>query len=203
MCTQGVGAAGGCECSEPRPVSQRRTARDDGEQREARTFYCPEPLPAAAAPSPDTTPVAEVVPPGFTCLDPELEAGKAAEILEHEGACCAPVVDDRGALVGVVSAEALLRLREQVARDRREDPGALGFEVEDAMAAPEHTLPPTASIAEVAARMLQWEVERVPLVTPGGEVVGVVTAADLLRWLASGQGVRARAAPPTAAARPA
>ncbi len=164
-----------CECGEPHPVAQRRVAQVDGTCVETRTFYCPPPALAGALPKARaTTPVAEVALTGFTCLDPELEAAQAAAILEAEGACCAPVVDDRGALVGVVSASAL----------SQGEAGSAPREVEDAMSPAPLTLQPAASVKEVAVAMARSGLQRVPLVTAAGEVVGVVTAMDLVRWLA-------------------
>ena len=106
-------------------------------------------------------------------LECDLEISKGLEALDSAGVTSAPVVDDNGVLVGVVFLTALARLRE-----------AEELEVEDAMITDMVTVPQRATVAEVARLMAQHGLDRVPVVTNDGHVVGVVSAMDIVRWLA-------------------
>ena len=106
-------------------------------------------------------------------LECDLEISKGLEALDSAGVTSAPVVDDNGVLVGVVFLTALARLRE-----------ASELEVEDAMITDMVTVPQRATVAEVARLMAKHGLERVPVVTHDGHVVGVVSAMDIVRWLA-------------------
>lgn len=108
-----------------------------------------------------------------TCLDSDLGSAQGLAALGSSGLTSAPVVDDNGVLVGVVSLTALARMRE-----------GDGFEVEDAMNTNVVTATQSATVAEVARLMAEHSLERVPVVTAGGHLVGVVTAMDVVRWLA-------------------
>ena len=108
-----------------------------------------------------------------TCLDCDLETAQGLAALGTSGVTSAPVVDDNGVLVGVVSITALAGMRH-----------GDGLEVEDAMRTDVVTASPRASVAEIAKLMASHGLERVPVVTASGRLVGVVTAMDVVRWLA-------------------
>ena len=107
-------------------------------------------------------------------LECDLEISKGLEALDSAGVTSAPVVDDNGVLVGVVFLTALARMRE-----------AAELEVEDAMVTDMVTVPQRATVAEVARLMAKHGLERVPVVTNDGHVVGVVSAMDIVRWLSA------------------
>lgn len=106
-------------------------------------------------------------------LDCDLEVSKGLEVLDTAGVTSAPVVDDNGILVGVVFLATLARLRSS------ED-----VEVEDAMITDMVTVPQRATVADVARLMAQHHLERVPVVSSDGHLIGVVSAMDVVRWLA-------------------
>ena len=108
--------------------------------------------------------------PRFDC---DLDASRGLELLDTSGVTSAPVVDDNGVLVGVVFLSTLARLRERA-----------GLEVEDAMRTDVVTASQRASVAEVARLMARHDLERVPVVSEDGHLIGVVSAMDLVRWLA-------------------
>lgn len=108
------------------------------------------------------------------CLECDLEVSKGAEVLDLEGVTSAPVVDDNGVLVGIVFLATLARLRE-----------VEELEVEDAMITEYVTAPQCATVAEVAHLMADHGLERLPVVTDDGHLIGVVCAMDLVRWLAA------------------
>lgn len=109
------------------------------------------------------------------CLECDLEVSKGLEALDSYGVTSAPVVDDNGVLVGVVFLTTLARLR-------TDDE----LEVEDAMITDELvTAPVLATVPEVARLMADHHLERLPVVTNDGHVIGVVSAMDVVRWLAA------------------
>lgn len=110
-----------------------------------------------------------------TCLDSELDLQRAAELLEMAGISSAPVLDDNEVLVGVVSTAALARLRHEYSD---------ALEVEDAMTTQVMTLTQRSTLGEAARVMARVGVDRVPIVTDDGHLVGVISAMDLVRWMA-------------------
>ncbi len=107
------------------------------------------------------------------CLECDLEVSKGLALLDSAGVTSAPVVDDNGVLVGVVFLATLARLRE-----------AEEVEIEDAMITDMVTAPERATVHEVARLMARHGLERVPVVTSDGHLLGVVSAMDVVRWLA-------------------
>jgi CBS domain-containing protein len=120
----------------------------------------------------------------------------------------APVVDDGGRPIGVVSKTDLLRVqrdsgdtREAVASGRQPSRGQLrvelgpGFHAEalprvvaEAMTRAAYTISENAPLTHAAALMAFEGVHRVPVVSEDGRVAGMVTAIDILRWLAQQDG---------------
>lgn len=118
--------------------------------------------------------VAEVMRASAVALRPGVGRVIAAEALRRRGAPAAPVVDGEGRPIGVVSESDLLRARS-------------GSKVADAMVKIALTVPERASVARAAALMAAHRAERVAVVADDGVVVGVLSAVDVLAWLA-GQG---------------
>jgi CBS domain-containing protein len=103
-----------------------------------------------------------------------------------------PVIDDDGALVGMLTEGDLLRRVAGTAfsgeHDRKEhsDPQSLdayihsnGWSVQDAMCTDVITVTPETDVKDIAAIMLSRRVKRVPVVHHG-EVIGIVSRCDLL-----------------------
>lgn len=104
----------------------------------------------------------------------------------------APVVDDYGRVVGVVSEADLLHKVEFVGEEHQrrifERPArrsarekAHGAVAADLMTAPAITAGPQLSVAAAARRMETERVKRLPVVDGDGRLVGVVSRRDLLR----------------------
>jgi CBS domain-containing protein len=81
-----------------------------------------------------------------------------------------PVVDAKGAIVGLVSSTDLV-----AAVGRKEDP-----ELREVMTRDVHTVTPDTPAENAVALMLDQKFNAVPVVGKGGEVVGIVTATDFL-----------------------
>lgn len=111
------------------------------------------------------------------CLECDLTAARGMAILAAAGLSSAPVVDDNGVLVGMVFATRLASFL------RVEDVTDVEVEVEDAMMTEVVTAPSHATVAEVAKLMARHNLDRIPVVTHDGRLVGVICAMDLVRWL--------------------
>ena len=132
------------------------------------------------------TPVITVV------LDTPLK--EVAELLAEHGISGLPVVDAAGTVVGVVSEADILYKERTETHARR---GLFGLLLDasrieadaklqartagEAMTAPALTIEPTRSVTEAAALMLDESVNRLPVVDEDGQLIGIVTRADLVR----------------------
>jgi CBS domain-containing protein len=125
-------------------------------------------------------------------VTPAMTLKEAAGLLVQHRISGVPVVDEDGDVVGVLSeADVLVKEGGGPRRD-----GLLGwlFEPDDAvrdklgartvgeaMTTPPLTVGPQAPVHKAAARMVQDEVNRLPVVDEAGRIVGIVTRADLVR----------------------
>lgn len=146
-------------------------------------------------------------------LSPLMTLEQATERLVQRGVSGAPVVDERGRLVGVLSESDILRQLKRLAEDTlgkryltsrvhsldllaflgEREHGAVerlyralrASKVSDVMTSHVHGVAPTDSVEAVAAAMIEHDVNRLPVVEKG-MVVGIITRADLARVLATG-----------------
>jgi len=112
-----------------------------------------------------------------------------AAMLRKSRVSAFPVIDDAGRVIGVVS-EADLLVKEAVQADGtsllaalrhfKEDDKAAGITAGDLMTAPAITIGPNAAVEEAARIMYDRRVKRLPVVNPGGLLVGVVSRVDVL-----------------------
>jgi len=125
-------------------------------------------------------------------VDPDAPLKNVARILTEFGISGLPVVDEGGAVVGVVSKTDILfkevgaegrggRLLEALSPSRRSGRRKAKAETAgEAMTSPAITTSCDASVADAARLMLTRAVNRLP-VTDDGRLVGIVTRADLVR----------------------
>ena len=114
----------------------------------------------------------------------------------------APVVDDAGRPIGIVSKSDLVRSRVEDGVPSMDDAwrpenafGEAGFHllpasagcVADIMMPLAFTLPEDATLSQAAAIMAHEGVHRVPVIAGDG-VVGIVSAMDVVKWLANHDG---------------
>lgn len=141
-------------------------------------------------------------------LAPGASVAEAARLLIQRHISGAPVVDENGALVGIVTEGDFLR-RPEVVGDARpswwlqllrtETEQARDYmqqhsrRVEDVMTRDVVTVGEDAEIAEIARLLESRRIKRTPVVRDG-RIVGIVSRADLLRALAA-QGPHAAQAP--------
>ncbi|MCW8087846.1 CBS domain-containing protein [Sabulicella glaciei] len=131
-----------------------------------------------------------VVPPDASIL-------RIASLLRQHRISAVPVVDQQGALIGIVTEADLMRRLVAMAEKPRSwfkslfaDPSeeadryarAHGFVAEEVMTTDLVTVAPETPVAEIAALMEQRHVRRV-LVVEAGRLCGIVSRADLLQAL--------------------
>ena len=143
-----------------------------------------------------TEPVVSVLPYASAC--------EVAKVLLDNGISAVPVVDSNGAPIGMVSEGDLIG-RDDSAREARRDwwlallaegePLSAEFmsnlcapqrTARDIMSAPVVTVGEDTDISEIARLLAAYRIKRVPVVRDG-RIVGIVSRADLLRALATGQ----------------
>jgi CBS domain-containing protein len=154
------------------------------------------------------TPISEVMTHDVICVRDDLSVADLTALFIEKNISGAPVVDAHGKPIGVVSKTDLLREHLSEKDEAPEDkPLALhcaGYDVElgsglhlariarstvgEIMMPIAFTLPETAPIARAAALMAIEGVHRIPVVSDEGKVVGIVSALDVLRWVAREDG---------------
>ena len=131
-------------------------------------------LPSAA----DRTPLSEVMTADVMCVRPAVSIEAVAELLTERGITGVPVVDEAGRAIGIISKTDLVAAR----HDR------LGETAADIMMPIAFTLPENATLSHAAALMAYEGIHRLPVVAVDGSVVGIVSAMDVVRWLARSDG---------------
>jgi len=136
---------------------------------------------------------AELMSPNLMSIGAEATVAEAVAVLTDRGYCAAPVIDEAGRPVGVLSrADLLVHDRERMTHHlMREDALPEGFELEqadptlvaDVMTPAVFSVTPDTPAAEVVERMLGLNVHQLYVVDEGGALVGVISAMDVLRGL--------------------
>ena len=131
--------------------------------------------------------VRDVMTTDVVTVGPDTSAKYVGEVLAERGFAALPVVDDDGAVIGVV-AEADV-LRDRVPQDPRlhllREPAAdrpPALLVRGVMTAPVRTVPVTADVADVARLFVDEGLRSAPVVD-GPRLAGIVSRRDLLRAL--------------------
>ncbi|MEZ4226434.1 MAG: CBS domain-containing protein [Polyangiaceae bacterium] len=160
-------------------------------------------------------PVAKVMTAHVVCVRAELPLDELTQLMLERGISGVPVVDDSGRPLGVVSKTDLLRRRLERSQQTEVDEGPVragqyelelgpGFGsgglsediVEDIMMPIALTIPENAPISKAAALMAHEGVHRLVVVDAhSSAVVGILSAIDLLRWMARQHGYAVPLAP--------
>ncbi len=141
--------------------------------------------------------VEEVMSHEVTTVGPDTSLKEAARLLAGRRVSGMPVVDGDGAVVGVISEADVLakeraRPREHASMlarllqrpDPQEEEKLEARLVGEAMTSPAITIEPFWSVSAAAERMLDEEVNRLPVVSLDGRLLGIVTRADIVRAFA-------------------
>lgn len=138
------------------------------------------------------------------CLKPEASVESLRATLVENGISGAPVVDDAGKVVGIVSTTDVVRdqhergeTMEQSEQVRLHSKGGVtyspgpgyrmidpGATVGDVMSRKVITIRENTSLAQASELMARNHVHRLPVVSDGGKVVGLVSSLDILGWVA-------------------
>jgi CBS domain-containing protein len=125
----------------------------------------------------DSTPISTLMSSDVCCVRPDVSVQALASLLIEGGLSGVPVVDERGEPIGVVSQADLVRHHYETSR---QPPST----VVDIMTDVSFTLDEGASVSQAAAMMALEGVDRVPVVDPRGQLVGILSSFDVLYWLA-------------------
>jgi CBS domain-containing protein len=131
--------------------------------------------PLFASPA-DRTPLSEVMTGDVICVLPDLGLDEVIQLLLDHDIGGAPVVDDSGRAIGVVSRSDLIGSFQA------------GATVADVMMPMAFLLPESATLSQAAALMAFEGVHRIPVVSSEGGVVGILSSLDVARWLARNDG---------------
>jgi predicted transcriptional regulator len=126
--------------------------------------------------SPGDIPVTFVMTKTVRTVTPDLPVDELSRVFLEESISGAPVVDPDGRPIGMVSKTDLIRAR------------CSGALVDDIMTAQAIALPEDATVTQAAAVMACERIHRVLVVSNEGRIVGVVSALDVLRWMAFADG---------------
>lgn len=141
----------------------------------------------------DRTPISEIMTPAPVTVRPELALDDLMTLFLDQNISRAPVVDETGKLIGLISKTDLLvdaYLRGDTDVDQRGDAGhgshvhEVGNIVRDVMTPVAYSLTATTSIGAAARRMLADNVHAAPVVSETGQVTGMLSATDVLAWVA-------------------
>lgn len=128
--------------------------------------------------------ISEIMATRVLCVSPHLPLGALKELFLKHGISGAPVVDEDGLPVGIVSKTDLVRHGHCEEAEKADEDAV----VANIMTHLAFCLPANESIAKAAALMAFEGMHRVPIVGTHGEVVGIVSSLDIVRWLARANG---------------
>src|SRR5664279_1161503 len=127
----------------------------------------------------------EIMTKSVLTVQPTATVGKASEMLTYRGFSALPVVDEEGALVGIVTEADLIRNRFPQHSD---DPATVRAGLRPARTVAEVMTAPAVAVSHdedlsVLARVMLAEHRRCVPVVDGTRLVGVVTRRDMVRVL--------------------
>jgi hypothetical protein len=114
------------------------------------------------------------------CLRGDVPASEVARLVLDRGFSAVPIVDEDGRPLGVLSKTDLVR-----------DGAPSDAAASDVMTPVVLTVPENASLGDAVELMATHAIHRVFVVADSGEITGVLTTMDVVRWLALAPGERA------------
>lgn len=141
----------------------------------------------------DQVPVTQIMTRQITCARRDLDAEQIVELVVRNRIGCVPVVEDPGRPVGMITKLDLVE--QMLAADRGEEDASsarslLPRTAGELMMPLAITLGERASVAHAAALMAAEDIHHVPIVDASGRMIGIVSAMDVVRWLAENDGFR-------------
>ena len=123
----------------------------------------------------DSLTVADIMARSEATLGPESDIYDALDWLLKSRLTGAPVVDDDGMLLGMLTERDCLKVMVDGALD-----GLPRAKVSDYMTSPAESITPTASLYDVAQIFLRRSYRKLPVVDRDGRVIGQVSRRDIL-----------------------
>jgi CBS domain-containing protein len=164
-------------------------------------------------PLPADKPIKEVMTDPVVTLDPEMTVVQAWELMLERSLKAMPVVDQNRRVLGMLTDEDLIHragLQQHLSVAARLDRDALDeqldllrtstLRVADVMTRPAITAHISESLGPVAARMVDHQIKRLPVVDDAGKLLGVVARVDILRQVIDIQLKPSKLQPPDGAA---
>jgi len=112
-------------------------------------------------------------------IHPSASLYRARALMNEKGIRHLPVVDDEGALVGLLTQSDVLAASDSILKDRDSQLDVAHFPVEDAMVTDVDTVPPGASLRQAALYLERHKIGCLPVVERG-KLVGIVTDTDFV-----------------------
>ena len=138
----------------------------------------------------ESTAVSEIMSRSVVCLAPDTRVESVSRMFLERGISSAPVVDENWHPIGMISKTDLLRGIMDAGGVQQEAPESASEHGEGHTRVRDITMPQVLSLHEeapisVAAALMAYEgVHRLPIVASSGEVVGVISTLDIIRWVA-------------------
>ncbi|MGA7911107.1 MAG: CBS domain-containing protein [Candidatus Dormiibacterota bacterium] len=142
--------------------------------------------------------VADVMTKDVVAVSPDEDFKTVARLMNLHEVSALPVVDHAGKLVGIISESDLLAKERERGANRpllglrwNEDNLAAARIAGDVMTSPAICIAPDASIPEAARLMYREAVKRLPVIDQKGDLLGIVSRADLLKtFIRSDESIR-------------
>lgn len=122
--------------------------------------------------------VREWMSPDPVTVTPSTPVPEARRLLRYYGVRHLPVVEGER-VVGIIS-DRDVRIDEATLRALARARGDDAREVRLVMSAPAHVVGPDETIEAAARSMLSWRISALPVVAPGGRLLGIITTTDCL-----------------------
>jgi len=133
----------------------------------------------------DAVPARWIMSRDVVCARDNLDVDALIDLMVHKRVGCVPIVDHDGCPIGMVTKQDLLEL----VIAAREPDAATPLVTRQLMMPLAFTLDEHATIAHAAAMMSVEGVHHVPIVAESGCLLGVVSTLDIVRWLATNDGL--------------
>lgn len=141
-------------------------------------------------------PIADVMTRDVICVRDDLPIEKVIELLIHRYIGCVPVVDEQGSPIGMITKRDLLEQLAHLLTGKPTDSDASPVASKGSPRTAEEVMLPLAltvnehaTVLQAAAMMALEDLHHIPVVSPKGVVIGIVSSLDIARWLASNDGL--------------
>jgi len=134
----------------------------------------------------DLVPITQIMSREIACARPELGIDGLADLMVQQRIGCVPIVNERGAPIGMVTKQDLVEWL--VALDRT-NVDVVPQTARELMMPLALTLREHATVAHATAMMALEDIHHVVIIDGDGRVIGVVSSLDIVRWLAANDGL--------------